>query len=75
MTKLRWSTLETSLVDSGDVSDHPYQPQFQALVDAIRNDTPMPHTDLDTAYETHRVAFAADLSAAQGRPVKLSELE
>ena len=75
MTKQRWSTLETSLVDSGDVSDHPYQPQFQALVDAIRNDVAMPHTDLDTAYETHRVAYAADLSAAEGRPVKLSELE
>ena len=75
MTKQRWSTLETSLVDSGDVSDHPYQPQFQALVRAIRNDTPMPHTAFDTAYETHRVAFAADLSAAEGRPVKLSELE
>lgn len=75
MTKQRWSTLETSLVDSGDVSDHPYQPQFQALVDAIQNDTPMPYTDLATAYETHRVAFAADLSAAEGRPVKLSELE
>jgi predicted dehydrogenase len=75
MTKQRWSTLETSLVDSGDVSDHPYQPQFQALVDAIRKDAPMPHTDLATAYETHRVAYAADLSAAEGRPVKLSELE
>ena len=75
MTKQRWSTLETSLVDSGDVSDHPYQPQFQALVDAIRNDAPMPHTDLATAYETHRVAYAADLSAAERRPVKLSELE
>ena len=74
MSKQRWSTLETSLVDSGDVSDHPYQPQFQALVDAIRNDSPMPDTDFDTAYETHRVAFAADLSAAEGRPVKLSEL-
>jgi predicted dehydrogenase len=75
MTKARWSTLETALIDSGDVSDHPYQPQFQALVDAIRKDEPMPHTDLATAYETHRVAFAADLSAAEGRPVKLSELQ
>lgn len=74
MTRQRWSTLETALVDSGDVSDHPYQPQFQALVDAIRGDTPMPHTGFDTAYETHRVAFAADRSAAEGRPVKLSEL-
>jgi predicted dehydrogenase len=74
MTKARWSTLETALIDSGDVSDHPYQPQFQALVHSIRNDTAMPQTDFDTAYETHRVAFAADLSAAEGRPVKLSEL-
>jgi predicted dehydrogenase len=74
MTKDRWSTLETALVDSGDVADHPYHPQFQAFVDAVREGTPMPHTDLDTAYETHRVAFAADLSAAEGRPVKLTEL-
>jgi predicted dehydrogenase len=74
MTKDRWSTLETALVDSGDVADHPYHPQFQAFVDAVRNDTPMPYTDLDTAYETHRVACAADLSAARGRPVKLAEL-
>jgi len=74
MTKARWSTLETALVDSGDVSDHPYQPQFQAFVDSIKSDTVMPQTDFDTAYESHRVAFAADLSAAEGRPVKLSEL-
>jgi predicted dehydrogenase len=75
MTKARWSTLETALIDSGDVSDHPYQPQFQALVESINNDTTMPQTDFDTAYETHRVAFAADISAAEGRPVKLSELK
>ena len=34
----------------------------------------MPLTDFDTALETHRVAFAADLSAREGRPVKLSEM-
>ena len=75
MTKARWSTLETALIDSGDVSDHPYQPQFQAFVDSINDDTTMPQTDFDTAYESHRVAFAADISAAEGRPVKLSELK
>ena len=74
MVKTRWSTLETALVDSGDVSDHPYEPQFQAFVDAIRRNVAMPLTDLDTAFESHRVVFAADLSAAEGRPVKLSEL-
>ena len=75
MVKDRWSTLETSLIDSGDVSDHPYEPQFQAFIDSIGKGEPMPLTDFDTAFETHRVAFAADLSAVEGRPVKLSELD
>ena len=74
MTKSSWSTLETALVDSGDVSDHPYEPQFQAFVDSIRDGTTMPLTDFDTAFESHRVVFAADLSVAEGRPVKLAEL-
>jgi predicted dehydrogenase len=74
LAKDRWSTLETSLIDSGDVVDHPYQPQFQAFVDSIQNKEAMPLTDLTTAFETHRVLFAAELSAAEGRPVKVSEL-
>jgi len=75
MIKEKWSTLETALVDSGEVTDHPYEPQFQAFVDSIVQDTVMPLTDFDTAFETHRVIYAADLSAAEGRPVKLSEFE
>jgi len=74
MTKERWSTLETSLIDSGDVSDHPYQPQFQTFVDSLKKKEPMALTDFDTAFESHRVVFAADLSARAGRPVKMSEL-
>jgi predicted dehydrogenase len=74
LDKDKWSTLETSLIDSGDVSDHPYQPQFQAFVDSLRDGQPMPLTDFGTAYESHRVVFAADLSAAEGRSVKLAEL-
>jgi predicted dehydrogenase len=54
------------------VADHPYQPQFQTFVDSIKNQTKMPLTDFDTAFETHRVVFAADRSAAEGRPVRLS---
>jgi predicted dehydrogenase len=71
----RWSTLATHLVDSGDVKDHPYQPQFQAFVDSVKAGRPMPLTDLDTALETHRVIFAADRSAQSGQPVKLSTME
>ncbi|HVN78764.1 MAG TPA: gfo/Idh/MocA family oxidoreductase, partial [Terriglobia bacterium] len=75
MSKKRWSTLETALVDSGDVSDHPYQPQFQAFIDSLNQNKPMPLTDFDTAFESHRVVFAADLSAKEKRSVKLSELK
>ena len=73
LVKEKWSTLQTAMLDSGEVTDHPYKPQFQAFVDAIRNNTVMPLTDIDTAFETHRVIYAADLSAAEGRPVLLSE--
>ncbi len=73
--KNKWSQLETSLIDSGDVSDHPYQPQFQAFVDSTKAKKKMPLTDFETAFETHRVVFAADRSAATGKPVKMSELK
>ncbi|HVR70154.1 MAG TPA: Gfo/Idh/MocA family oxidoreductase [Vicinamibacteria bacterium] len=73
--KSRWSSLATHLVDSGDVKDHPYEPQFQAFVDAIRANEKMPLTDLETALETHRVIFAADLSAKKGQPVRVSRLK
>ncbi len=75
LIKEKWSVLETALVDSGEVTDHPYQPQFQAFVDSIRNGTTMPLTDFETSFQTHRVIYAADRSAAEGRPVKLAELD
>jgi predicted dehydrogenase len=73
--KSRWSTLETELVDSGDVKDHPYEPQFQAFVDSIRARRPMPLNDFETAFESHRVCFAADRSAREGRPVRMREMK
>ena len=75
ITKDKWSTLDAPLIDSGDVNDHPYQPQFQAFVDSINDDSTMPLTDFDTAFESHRVVFAADRSAAEGRSVKISEMD
>ena len=73
--KDRWTHLGVPVVDSGDVSDHPYQPQFQAFIDSLAANQAMPYTDFETAFESHRVVFAADRSAAEGRPVKLGELE
>jgi UDP-N-acetyl-2-amino-2-deoxyglucuronate dehydrogenase len=72
--KSRWSSLATHLVDSGDVKDHPYQPQFQAFVDAVLAGRSIPLTDIETALETHRVIFAADRSAQTGEPVRLSKI-
>lgn len=69
--KSKWSTLSMKTLDSGDVSDHPYQKQFQAFFDAIDAGTDMPLTDLKTALNTHRIVFAADESARTGRPVDL----
>ncbi len=74
MIKTRWTELATHPIDSGDVSDHPYQPQFQTFVDSTLAGTSMPLTDFDTALESHRVTFAADLSVQRGTPVRLSEL-
>ena len=75
LSKEVWSTLETQLIDSGDVSHHPYEPQFQAFVDSVREGRPMPLTGVREAWESHRVVFAADRSAREGRPVKLSEID
>lgn len=74
MLKDDWSQLHTALIDSGDVKDHPYQPQFQEFADACREGRAMARTDYASALATHRVMFAADRSAAEGRTVKLSEI-
>ena len=71
LNKNEWSTLATQLVDSGDVSDHPYQTQFEEFFRSIRAGKEMPHTSLADAARTHEVIFAADKSAETGKPVKI----
>ncbi|MCW5554365.1 MAG: Gfo/Idh/MocA family oxidoreductase [Verrucomicrobiae bacterium] len=75
VNKQKWSELSLKLTDSGDVSDHPYQNQFEAFFKALADGRNMPLTTLEDAAKTHEVVFAADKSAALGRPVKLSELK
>ncbi len=67
----QWSTIGVKMLDSGDVSDHPYQRQFQAFFDAIEQNVEMPLTSLNDALITHKVIFAADESARTGKPVPL----
>ena len=71
LNKNEWSTLATQLVDSGDVSDHPYPTQFEAFFTALRAGKEMPHTSLRDAARTHEIIFAADKSAATGKPVRI----
>jgi predicted dehydrogenase len=66
-----WSTLAMKMLDSGDVSDHPYQRQFQTFFDAIHENAEMPLTSIKDALITHKIIFAADESAATGKSVKI----
>ncbi len=72
--KNHWSNLAMKLLDSGDVSDHPYLDQFNAFFQAIDRNEAMPLTSLDVAMKSFQVVFAADLSAEKGRSVTLSEM-
>jgi predicted dehydrogenase len=67
-----WSTMDVQLVDSGDVAHHPYREQFAYFAECL-DAGHEPHNNLMSAFETHRVIFAADKSAESGRPVQLSE--
>jgi len=69
----RWSELSYRPVDSGDVSDHPYQTQFEAFFSALDQSKPMPLTGLNEAVLTHEVIFAAERSLKENRPVRLDE--
>ena len=59
------------MLDSGDVSDHPYQTQFDAFFTALAAGREMPLTSFRDSLKTHEVIFAADKSAKTGKPVKL----
>ena len=69
-----WSTLSMKLLDSGDVSDHPYQTQFEAFFRSIEADQPMALTNLTDAMSSFKVIFAADLSAQMNRTIEIEEL-
>jgi predicted dehydrogenase len=63
LNKSKWSELSMKLLDSGDVSDHPYQTQFEAFFSALDRGQEMPLTNLTQALRTHEVIFAAEHSA------------
>jgi predicted dehydrogenase len=73
--KHQWSSLAMKMLDSGDVSDHPYTTQFEAFFAALAAGKDMALTSFTDAARTHEVMFAADKSAELGKPVKMSEMK
>lgn len=69
--KNTWSNLAMKMLDSGDVSDHPYQEQFKTFFTAIDENKEMPLTSLKDAMKTFKIIFAADKSVEEGKPVHL----
>jgi predicted dehydrogenase len=67
-----WNKLDVDLIDSGDVSDHPYLQQFAHFAESLDKGVEASN-NLESAFESHRVIFAADKSAETGLPVKLSD--
>lgn len=65
LNKNKWSELSMKMLDSGDVTDHPYQAQFEAFFQAMEQGNEMPLTSLTESLYTHDVLFAADRSAEE----------
>ncbi len=75
MRDKKWAELPMAMADSGDVADHPYQAQFQAFFNALDKGEEMPLASLNEAIKSFEVIFAADLSAAENRPVTIEEIK
>ena len=65
-----WVNLPVIPPDSPDVSHHPFPEELAYFVQCILTDTE-PMTGIDDAYKTHELCLAAEISAAEGRPVAL----
>jgi predicted dehydrogenase len=70
----RWTELGVRLESSADVVHHSYETQFRSFFDALAAGRDMPETSLPESARTFEVVFAADRSAALGRPVRLDEI-
>lgn len=65
-----WAEIPTVLPDSGAVSHHPFQGQVSHLIDCIEQERES-HANVEDAWHTHRLIYAADRSGEQGRPLAL----
>jgi predicted dehydrogenase len=65
-----WATIPCVMPDSGDVSHHPFRDEVNHFIECIQTGQESHASVADTA-KTHEICLAADLSAAERRPVRL----
>ena len=66
----KWIEIPTILPDSAEVSHHPFQAQMDHFVDCIRGNVES-HCNLEDAFKTHEIVFAAQESYKTRKPVTL----
>lgn len=65
-----FAVIPTILPDSGDVTHHPYLGEIDHLVDCVLNDKES-FVNVEDAIKTHEICLGAEISAKEGRSVKL----
>ena len=65
-----FQTFNCTLINSGEVSHHPFSSVINAFVDDIENNVNS-RIDLDFGFKVHEVAIAIDRSIETGKPVTL----
>lgn len=65
-----WATVPTILPDTAEVTHHPFLGEIDHFVDCVLNDRES-HCNMADAVRTHEICIASDISAREGKPVKL----
>jgi predicted dehydrogenase len=65
-----FATYPTIVPDTADVAHHPFPQEIDHFIQCIQNDVES-HVNIADAVRTHEICLAADMSTAEGRPVKL----
>jgi predicted dehydrogenase len=65
-----WAAIPTILPDSGAVAHHPFFGEINHFVDCVMEGRES-HCNVADAVKTHEICLAAEVSRAEGRPVRL----
>jgi predicted dehydrogenase len=68
-----YAAIPTVTANTAAVEHHPFNMEVKHFLDCIEG-AAQPHASLARALNSHEACFAAELSAAEGRPVRIEEL-